>query len=106
MHGSLTPPVRGDALSARAGRAYLRVLALRGQLAARAGVGEVLDRDAGDLVQAAARLAQIDVLHDLLRLREADRTARAVDPGLAHRLVQRGLVVEVALHGFEPDAEQ
>src|SRR6478672_10097321 len=78
----------------------------RSELAAGARVREVCDRDAGHLVQSARRFADVDVLYDLLRLGEADRAARAIDLRFAHRLVEAGFILHVALHRLEPDAKQ
>src|SRR5688500_13468906 len=64
----------------------------------------VSDRDVA--IQAALHLAQIDVLHGVVRLGEAQGAARAVDLGGRHGgdhlRARRG----IALHGIEADAEQ
>ena len=73
------------------------------KLAAGTGIRERCDGDAGDLVLAARDFPQIDIVHDLLRFRETDGAARAVDLGLAHGLVEVGFVLDFALHGFKAD---
>src|SRR4051812_26228539 len=79
---------------------------LRRGPAAQRRVGERLMRDRDVAIEPALRLAQIDVLHHVVRLGEADRPARRIDLGGLHggeHLVTRR---DVALHGGEPDLEQ
>ena len=66
------------------------------QFAARARVRQVLGGDADHFVLAALDFAQVDVLRHILCRRHADGAARAVDLGGAQRLVEVGLVLDVA----------
>jgi len=60
---------------------------------------------ADHLVLLAHHLAQIDVLHRVVRLRDAERTARAIDPGLLHRGGELRLLADVTLGGRQADAQ-
>src|SRR5215510_1979771 len=76
------------------------------QFAAGARIAQIFGGNAHHFVFATLRPAQVDVLGDVLRRRHADRPARAVDFGLAHGLVEIGLVLDAALDGFEAQRQQ
>src|SRR5258708_28830310 len=74
-------------------------------LAAGRRIGKGCRRDADIGVLAVADLAQINVLHRVLRGGERHRPARAVEFGAAHGGVERLRRREVALDCFETDPE-
>src|SRR5215216_3152375 len=76
---------------------------LRRKPAAEPRIRERLVRDRDVAIEPALRLAQVDVLHDIMRLREADRPARRVDLGGLHGGEHLVACRDVALHGGEPD---
>src|SRR5262249_52685063 len=105
---------------ARSYRSFHPLLPIsRRQRAALRRVGEAFYRDAGIAVFAGLHAAQIEILHRVVRLRERELAARAVDLGLLHRrdqlLARRGVSLDrgeasdqqlprvVALHGIDID---
>src|SRR5262245_54342694 len=76
------------------------------QPAAGARIGQVLGRDAHDLVLPAFGSAQIDVLRDVLSRRHGDGSARGIDLGRPQRLIECGFVLDVAVDRLEPDGQQ
>src|SRR5215207_759552 len=78
----------------------------RHHAAAAGGIGEVRVRDRDVFVPSVAHLAQIDVLHDVVGLREADRPARAVDLRALHRGDHLVAGAGVAADGREADIEE
>src|SRR5215213_5840779 len=80
--------------------------ALSRHAAAAGRIGEAFVRDRDVLVTAVAHLAEIDVLHDVVRLREADRPARRVDLRAFHRNDHLVARAGVAADRREPDVEK
>src|SRR5262245_25637929 len=76
------------------------------QPAAGARIGQVLGRDAHDLVLPAFGSAQIDVLRDVLRRRHGDGSARGIDLGRPQRLIEIGFVLDVAADRLESQGQQ
>src|SRR6185437_11471774 len=64
-------------------------------------IGERLDRDAFDPVLVADDLAQVDVLHRIVRLRQRERPARAVDMCAFDRGDELLAPGDIALHRGE-----
>jgi hypothetical protein len=71
----------------------------------RAGSARPLIGDAHQLVLLAVDLAQVDVLHRVVRLADRERAARAVDLGLLDGGGELGLLRDVALHRVQADAQ-
>src|SRR5512142_3326235 len=67
--------------------------------------GQALDGDAHHLVLLAVDLAQVDVLHRVVRFAHREGAARAVDLRLLDRGRELGLLRDVALGGIQPDGQ-
>src|SRR5437660_1389577 len=83
-----------------------RILQRSLKLAAPRRIGQVLDRDADDLVLLAFDLAQVDVVDRVVRLGECQRPARAVELRRFHRLHELRALGGVALDRIHPGDEE
>src|SRR5690349_15194094 len=74
--------------------------------AAASRIGERLRREADRVVLAVFDLAQIEILHDIVRGGQRDLAAGAVDFRGGHRLDELRALGDVAVYGFHPDREE
>src|SRR5579864_7064069 len=79
---------------------------LLSHLAASRGIGQRLYGDADEAVLEPLNPAQIDVLHRIMRFRQRELAARAIDLGLRHRGNQLFASPDIALHRGKASEQQ